>query len=338
MAHKIAVLMGGRSLEREISLQSGARVVAALEARGHRVLALDLVPKLVDTLRTERPDAVYITLHGKFGEDGMIQELLEFLKIPYTGPGVLASMLAWDKDLTKRLFLTQGIPTPPWVAFSAEAIKDMGAARTLDLVGAEIGGFPVAVKPAEQGSALGLSRIENEGELAEAMLTALGYDTKVLVEKWIDGTEVAIPILDGPGGPVALPAVEIVPKQGLYDYESMYTQGETEYFVPARSARRRVRPRSRGCDSCLHLARLPRREPRRHGGRRGRHAVRAGVQHVARAHGDVGSRDERRVGGHQLRGVRGPDDLGGSGAGVAAATPASRPWPPRYRRAGCGPG
>ncbi len=234
MAHKIAVLMGGRSLEREISLQSGARVVAALEARGHHVLALDLVPKLVDTLRSERPDAVYITLHGKFGEDGMIQELLEFLKIPYTGPGVLASMLAWDKDLTKRLFLTNGIPTPPWVAFSAEAIKDMGAARTLDLVGEEIGGFPVAVKPAEQGSALGLSRIENEGELAEAMLTALGYDTKVLVEKWIDGTEVAIPILDGPDGPQALPAVEIVPKQGLYDYESMYTQGETEYFVPAR--------------------------------------------------------------------------------------------------------
>ena len=178
VAHKIAVLMGGRSLEREISLQSGARVVAALEARGHRVLALDLVPKLVDTLRTERPDAVYITLHGKFGEDGMIQELLEFLKIPYTGPGVLASMLAWDKDLTKRLFLTQGIPTPPWVAFSAEAIKDMGAARTLDLVGEEIGGFPVAVKPAEQGSALGLSRIEDEGGLAEAMLTALGYDTQ----------------------------------------------------------------------------------------------------------------------------------------------------------------
>jgi D-alanine-D-alanine ligase len=234
MAHKIAVLMGGRSLEREISLQSGARVVAALEARGHHVLALDLVPKLVDTLRSERPDAVYITLHGKFGEDGMIQELLEFLKIPYTGPGVLASMLAWDKDLTKRLFLTNGIPTPPWVAFSAEAIKDMGAARTLDLVGEEIGGFPVAVKPAEQGSALGLSRIENEGGLAEAMLTALGYDTKVLVEKWIDGTEVAIPILDGPDGPQALPAVEIVPKQGLYDYESMYTQGETEYFVPAR--------------------------------------------------------------------------------------------------------
>jgi len=234
VTHKIAVLMGGRSLEREISLQSGARVVAALEARGHRVLALDLVPKLVDTLRTERPDAVYITLHGKFGEDGMIQELLEFLKIPYTGPGVLASMLAWDKDLTKRLFLTEGIPTPPWVAFSAEAIKEMGAARALDLVGEAIGGYPVAVKPAEQGSALGLSRITDAGGLAEAMLTALGYDRKVLVERWIDGTEIAVPILDGPNGPEALPAVEIVPKQGLYDYESMYTPGETEYFVPAR--------------------------------------------------------------------------------------------------------
>lgn len=234
MAHKIAVLMGGRSLEREISLQSGARVVAALEARGHRVLALDLVPKLVDTLRTERPDAVYITLHGKFGEDGMIQELLDFLKIPYTGPDVLSSMLAWDKDLTKRLFVTQGIPTPPWVAFSVEAIKEMGAASALDLVGEEIGGYPVAVKPAEQGSALGLSRVESKKQLAEAMLTALGFDTKVLVEKWIDGTQVAISILDGPDGLEALPAVEIVPKRGFYDYESMYTAGETEYFVPAR--------------------------------------------------------------------------------------------------------
>ncbi|NTU70519.1 MAG: D-alanine--D-alanine ligase [Coriobacteriia bacterium] len=234
MAKKIAVLMGGRSLEREISLQSGARVVAALEARGHHVLALDLVPKLVDTLRSERPDAVYITLHGKFGEDGMIQELLEFLKIPYTGPGVLASMLAWDKDLTKRLFLTNDIPTPPWIAFSAEAIKEMGAASALDLVGEEIGGFPVAVKPAEQGSALGLSRVSDAKGLAEAMLTGLGYDSKVLVEKWIDGTEIAIPILDGPNGTEALPAVEIAPKAGLYDYESMYTPGETEYFVPAR--------------------------------------------------------------------------------------------------------
>jgi D-alanine-D-alanine ligase len=234
VTQKIAVLMGGRSLEREISLQSGSRVVSALESRGYRVLALDLVPGLVDTLRSEKPDAVYVTLHGKFGEDGMIQELLEFLKIPYTGPGVLASMLAWDKDLAKRLFLTSDIPTPPWVAFSAEAIKEMGAASALDLVGDEIGGYPVAVKPAEQGSALGLSRVENAKELAEAMLAALGYDSKVLVERWIAGTEIAIPILDGPDGPEVLPAVEIVPKQGLYDYESMYTVGETEYFVPAR--------------------------------------------------------------------------------------------------------
>jgi len=231
---KIAVLMGGRSLERDISLQSGARVVSALESCGHRVLALDLVPGLVNTLRSEKPDAVYITLHGKFGEDGMIQELLEFLKIPYTGSGVLASMLAWDKDLTKRLFLTTGIPTPPWLAFSAEAIKEMGAASALDLVGEEIGGYPVVVKPAMQGSALGLSKVEDASGLAEAMLTGLGYGSKVLVEKWIDGTEIAVPILDGPDGPEVLPAVEIVPKHGLYDYDSMYTVGETEYFVPAR--------------------------------------------------------------------------------------------------------
>jgi D-alanine-D-alanine ligase len=231
---KIAVLMGGRSLERSVSLDSGERVVRALTARGYRVIALDIVPELADTLASEKPDAVYIALHGKLGEDGTVQSLLELLGIPYTGPNVLASMLAWDKDLSKLLFLKNGISTPPWVAFSSSAAKHMGAIGALGLVADRVGGYPLAVKPAEQGSALGRARRADSEALAEAMLDAFAYDSKVLVEKWIIGTEIAISVIDGPDGPEALPPVEIVPKAGLYDHSAMYTLGETEYFVPAR--------------------------------------------------------------------------------------------------------
>jgi D-alanine-D-alanine ligase len=153
MAPKIAVLMGGRSLERAISLESGKRVVDALEAKGYVVVPLDIVPTLVDTLRSETPDAVYIALHGKLGEDGTVQELLEFLGIPYTGPDVLASALGWDKHLCKLLFVDKGIPTPPWVSVTADSVKEMGVLGALDLVAARVADFPLCVKPARQGSA-----------------------------------------------------------------------------------------------------------------------------------------------------------------------------------------
>lgn len=234
MNEKIAVLMGGRSLEREVSLKSGERVCQALEERGYRVLPLDVTSDLVTTLRSERPDAVYIALHGKYGEDGTVQELLEFLGIPYTGPGVVASALAWDKSLSKRLFVAEGIPTPPWVTFTVDAFKEAGAATALDLVPDAVGGFPVAVKPAEQGSALGLSRVEDAAALPEALLSALSYADSAIVEKWIDGTELAVSVLEGPEGLRVLPPVEMVPKSGLFDFNAMYTAGETDYYVPAR--------------------------------------------------------------------------------------------------------
>ena len=237
MREKIAVLMGGRSLEREISLASGKRVCEALTERGYRVLALDVTPELVQTLRDERPDACYIALHGKYGEDGTIQELLEFLGIPYTGPGVTASALAWDKSVAKRLFAEDGIPTPPWITLTADAFKEMGAATALDLVPEAVGGFPVVVKPSKQGSALGLARVEAPEALPEALLTALSYGEAALVEKWIDGPELAVSVLDGPDGePAVLPPVEIVAKSGLFDFSAMYTAGETDYYVPARLA------------------------------------------------------------------------------------------------------
>ncbi|MFA5844252.1 MAG: D-alanine--D-alanine ligase [Coriobacteriia bacterium] len=234
MKEKIAVLMGGRSLEREVSLRSGERVCAALTAAGFHVLALDVVPDLVETLRRERPDAVYVALHGRFGEDGTVQELLEFLGIPYTGPGVVASALAWDKSLSKRLFMQHDVPTPPWVTFTADAFKEMGAATALDLVPGAVGGFPVAVKPAEQGSGLGMSRVEDAESLPEALLTALSFGDAALVERWVDGVEIAVSVLDGPEGVFVLPPVEMVAKSGIFDFSAMYTRGETEYFVPAR--------------------------------------------------------------------------------------------------------
>jgi len=231
---KIAVLMGGSSLEREVSLASGKRVTDALTAAGHKVLALDVTPELVETLRREHPDCAYIALHGKYGEDGTIQELLEFLGIPYTGPGVIASTLAWDKSVAKYRFVEAGIPTPAWITLTADAFKEMGAATALDLVPDQVGGFPVAVKPSKQGSALGLTKVERAEDLAEALLNALSYGDAALVEKWIDGCELAVSVLDGEDGPVVLPPVEIEAKSGLFDFDAMYTRGETDYYVPAR--------------------------------------------------------------------------------------------------------
>ncbi|MDZ4064653.1 MAG: D-alanine--D-alanine ligase [Coriobacteriia bacterium] len=234
---KIAVLMGGRSLEPEVSLRSGQRVCDALTALGYKILALDVTPELTGTLRAERPDACYIALHGKNGEDGTIQELLEFLGIPYTGPGVTSSALAWDKSVAKHLFAQDGIPTPSWVTLTTDAFKEMGAATALDLIPDEVGGFPLAVKPSKQGSALGLAKVDNAEALPEALLSALSYGDAALVEKWVDGCVLAVSVLDGPegvDGHVVLPPVEIEAKSGLFDFSAMYTAGETDYFVPAR--------------------------------------------------------------------------------------------------------
>ncbi len=234
MREKIAVLMGGRSLEREVSLASGSRVCEALEALGYYVLALDVTADLVSTLRSERPSAAYIALHGKYGEDGTIQELLEFLGIQYTGPGVVASALTWDKSVAKHLFAENDIDTPPWLTLTADAFKEMGAATAIDLMGEVVGGFPVAVKPSRQGSALGLARCTEQGQLAEALLDALGYDTAAIVERWVEGTELAVSVLGGGDSLEVLPPVEIVPKSGLYDFSARYAEGETDFFVPAR--------------------------------------------------------------------------------------------------------
>jgi D-alanine-D-alanine ligase len=259
---KIAVLMGGRSLEREVSLRSGRRVTEALVDLGYRVVPLDVTPDLVAALRSEKPDAVYVALHGKDGEDGAIQELLEFLGIRFTGPGVVASALAWDKALSKRLFAQAGIPTPEWVAFTAASFKHMGAATALDLVPGAIGGFPLVVKPSGQGSALGLTKVESADVLPPALLDALSYGDTVLVERWIDGAEIAVSVLDGSDGPEVLPAVEMVPRSGVFDFSAMYTPGETDYYVPARLPEetleriRELAQQVHGLLGCRHVSRV----------------------------------------------------------------------------------
>ena len=232
MKEKVAVLMGGRSLEREVSLKSGQRVSEALKEKGYQVVQLDLNENLVENLLREKVDLVYIALHGKYGEDGTVQELLEILDLPYTGPGVFSSILAFDKVLSKEIFRREEIPTPDFYALSTGAFKEMGASSALGEVLKKIG-LPLIVKPSCQGSALGIKLVKTPHDLPQALIGAFSYGDKVLLEKYIKGTEVAVSII-GQEDPTVLPVVEIIPQKEFFDFESMYTMGKTEYFVPAR--------------------------------------------------------------------------------------------------------
>lgn len=232
MKPKIAVLMGGRSLERSVSLKSGRRVARALKERGYEVLELDVDETLVPTLMSEKPDLVFISLHGKGGEDGTVQELLEILGIPYTGPGPLPSIIGFNKVLSKELFLANEIPTPRYYTVSSSTLEEMGASNLLPVAWEKLGS-PLVVKPAAQGSALGVKIVRELPELGTALIEALAYDDRVLLEEYIEGTEVAVSVL-GDDAPEALPAVEVVPESGFFDFEARYTVGKTEYFVPAR--------------------------------------------------------------------------------------------------------
>jgi D-alanine-D-alanine ligase len=225
----VAVLSGGLSLEREVSLRSGRRVAEALADRGHPVTRLDLDDGLVRSLAEGRFDVAFLALHGKAGEDGTIQGLLDLLGIPYTGPGPTASALAWDKVVCKGLWARAGLDTPEWVALSSDAVRDMGAARALDRVIERLG-LPLIVKPAQGGAAMGVRRIDRPEDLPPALVAGYSYHEVVCVERFVAGTEVAVSVVDGE----PLPAVEIVPKEGSYDFAARYTHGATEFFVPAR--------------------------------------------------------------------------------------------------------
>ncbi len=226
---RVAVLKGGRSLERMVSMQSGARVEDAVAALGHEVVAIDADERLVARLKDERPDVAFIALHGPGGEDGTVQSLLELLGIPYTGPGIAASVLCMDKVQSKHRMRAAGIPTPDWVGFGAAAFRELGAADAFSEIEAGLG-LPLVVKPAGQGSALGVRFAATAAEVPAALVAALSYDDRVLIERHVDGRELAVSVLDG----VALPIVEAIPEQAdAFNYEARYEIGRTRYVCPA---------------------------------------------------------------------------------------------------------
>jgi D-alanine-D-alanine ligase len=226
---RVAVLKGGSSLERQVSLRSGARVEDALAALGHEVIPIDADAGLVRRLREEAPDVAFIALHGPGGEDGTPQELLEILDIPYTGPGVASCIRCMDKVLAKHLMREAGIPTPDWVAFNSTAFRELGAADALEEIEARLG-FPLVVKPAAQGSSLGVRFAASRGDVPEALVSALSYDDRVLLERHVPGRELAVSMLDGE----PLPIVEARPKEeDRFNYEARYEIGRTEYVCPA---------------------------------------------------------------------------------------------------------
>jgi D-alanine-D-alanine ligase len=234
-AKRVAVLKGGRSLERNVSLRSGAHAQEALSRLGHEVVGVDVGPGLVEQLRAEKPDAAFIALHGPDGEDGTMQTLLEAIGIPYTGSGPAACACCTDKVLAKHLMREAGIPTPDFRSVRETSIKELGAAGALVDV-QEALGFPLVVKPASQGSALGVKFARTSEELPAAVVGAFSYDHKILIERYVKGRDLAVSVLGGPeeGDPVALPVVEAVPREeDFYDYESRYEIGMTTFVCPA---------------------------------------------------------------------------------------------------------
>jgi len=277
---RVAVLMGGRSSEREISLRSGAMVLRHLDRAKYEPLAFDtavlhrlgaraphgelpapatadltalapLAPRAIEPdSRAPGVDVAFIALHGRGGEDGAIQGLLELLGVAYTGSGVLASALAMDKVISKRVFKAEGIPTAPWRDFRTDNCADAQAIAA-DILGSL--GLPAVVKPVSEGSTIGISVVRREEDLPRAVEEAARYDAHIMAEAFIPGIEITAAIL-GHRQPQVLPLVEIVPQSGFYDYEAKYTPGATEEIVPARiddPTARRVREAALGAFEAL---------------------------------------------------------------------------------------
>jgi D-alanine-D-alanine ligase len=230
---RVAVLKGGRSLERQVSLRSGGRVEDALERVGHEVIAVDVGHDLVERLRDTAPDVAFVALHGRDGEDGTVQELLEVLGIPFTGSGIAACIRCWDKVLAKHEMRAAGIPTPAFYAFGETAFKELGAAAVLGAIEERLR-FPIVVKPAAQGSALGIKFARTPADVPAALVAAFSYDAKVLLERHVAGRDLAVSIVDDAGGARVLPVVEAVPREeAFYDFEARYEIGRTDFVCPA---------------------------------------------------------------------------------------------------------
>jgi D-alanine-D-alanine ligase len=217
-AKKIGVLMGGLSAEREVSLNSGRAVLAALTSQGYDAVGIDVDRNLAHRLSEEGVEVAFIALHGRFGEDGSVQGLLEMMGIPYTGSGVLASALAINKVYSKVIFRSAGLLVAPYQVVRRG--EQLNLSHPL----------PVVVKPSQEGSSVGVSIVREQGQMEKALADAFSYDNEVLVERFIDGREVQVGILDGK----AMGAIEIVPKNEFYDFEAKYTAGMAEHILPAR--------------------------------------------------------------------------------------------------------
>ena len=226
---RVAVLKGGSSLERQVSLRSGARVEDALKRLGHDVVGIDVGGDLVARLRAEPPDVAFVAMHGRDGEDGTVQELLEILGIPYTASGVSACMRCADKVLSKHALLDAGLPTPDFYSFTETAFKELGAAEALGDIEERLE-FPIVVKPADQGSALGVRFARSPADVPPALVAAFSYSHKVLLERHVQGRDLAVSIL----GDEPLPIVEAVPREeDFYDFSARYTIGNTSFVCPA---------------------------------------------------------------------------------------------------------
>jgi D-alanine-D-alanine ligase len=224
---KVAVLMGGRSAEREVSLMSGTGVLAALQAAGVNAQAFDPAERELSELKTQGFDRCFIALHGRYGEDGTVQGALELMGIPYTGSGVMASSMAMDKVMTKRVWVAEGLPTPRHVLVHPAQIDTLDATALIAQLG-----LPLIVKPAREGSSIGVSKVLHAQELDAALRAAAACDHDILCEQCIVGDEVTCPVLGQAAAARALPVIRIVAPEGNYDYQNKYFTDDTQYLVP----------------------------------------------------------------------------------------------------------
>lgn len=225
---RVAVLMGGKSAERDVSLSTGGMIMKALDASRYEALPVDTGEFGGDAVSLPAADVAFIALHGRYGEDGTVQGLLELLGIPYVGSGVLASALAMDKIMARRILGLAGVPLPKGI----EVRRGASAVEVADRIGKELG-YPAVVKPNRQGSTIGLSIVRVAEDVARSLDDAFKYDTDVLIEEFIEGTEITGAVI-GNSDLQVLPLVEIVPEGGFYDYHAKYTPGATDEIVPAR--------------------------------------------------------------------------------------------------------
>jgi D-alanine-D-alanine ligase len=231
---QILVLAGGLSHERDVSLRSGRRVADSLTHSGYEAYVRDVDPTLLGAIRSSRPEVIWPVLHGASGEDGALRDVLGALEIPYIGSRPASCRLTWDKPVAKALVGAAGISTPAGMALSHATFRELGAPALMESVIDSLG-LPLAVKPARGGSSLGLTIVRSAAELPSAMVSAYAYGDITLIERFVEGTEVALSIIeDAQGHAQTLPAVEIVPDGGVYNYEARYTAGSTEFFTPAR--------------------------------------------------------------------------------------------------------